>query len=477
MISVLYVDPDARMREEVVRFLASDPGIRVETLESAYEAVDLIRERRFDVIASESHLPVTDGQTFLEVVRQGCKESTPFIVFAKKSSHADAIRALNTGATYYLLKGTDPGKVFPVLKHYIIQAVNQHRIKEELEKSEKRYRSVVEDQSEFIVRFQPDGRLVFANGAYCRYVSLAEKELITGKPVDLPPFGQKDLFLQNLMSLSPENPTGTLEMPWVLPDGRVAWQNWENRAIFDDEGTVLEYQSVGRDITDQKTAEIALREALRNLGIMNSITRHDILNQLTGMFGYLEFSLNASTDRGVRESLSKAISAAETMRTQILFTRDYQEIGSSAPRWQNLEAVISRAAGTLTLTGISLESRLRDLWVYADPLIEKVFFNLLENSLRHGGNVSTVRVFSRESDEGLTIVYEDNGVGVPADVKEKIFRREYFQNTGLGLYLSREILAITKMEIRETGITGEGARFEIFVPKGSYGTRVQEMPA
>jgi signal transduction histidine kinase len=165
------------------------------------------------------------------------------------------------------------------------------------------------------------------------------------------------------------------------------------------------------------------------------------------------------------------------MRTQILFTRDYQEIGSSAPRWQNLEAVISRAAGTLTLTGISLESRLRDLWVYADPLIEKVFFNLLENSLRHGGNVSTVRVFSRESDEGLTIVYEDNGVGVPADVKEKIFRREYFQNTGLGLYLSREILAITKMEIRETGITGEGARFEIFVPKGSYGTRVQEMPA
>lgn len=70
------------------------------------------------------------------------------------------------------------------------------------------------------------------------------------------------------------------------------------------------------------------------------------------------------------------------------------------------------------------------------------------------------------------VVYEDNGIGVPAGAKEKIFRREYFQNTGLGLYLSREILAITKMEIQETGIPGEGARFEIFVPKGSYGTRV-----
>jgi len=477
MISVLYVDPDARMREEVCRFLETgDSGIQVTPLDSAHAALDRIRELRFDVIVSESHLPVTDGQTFLEILRQGRRQSTPFIVFTKKSSHADAIRALNTGATYYLLKGSDPEKVLPVLRHYLLQAVSQSRIKEELEKSEKRYRSVVEDQSEFIVRFRPDGRLVFANGTYCRYVSMTERELISGKADDLPPFGQNDLFLQNLMHLSPGQPTSTIEMPWVLSDGRVVWQNWDNRAIFNETGEVIEYQSVGRDITEQKTTEFALREALRNLGIMNSITRHDILNQLTGMFGYLEFSLNTSTDTRVRESLNKAISAAETMKTQILFTRDYQEIGNSAPRWQNLEEIFSRAAGSLTLTGITRDIHLEDLWVYADPLIEKVFFNLLENSLRHGGKVSVVRVSSRENDEGLTIVYEDNGIGVPADAKEKIFRREYFQNTGLGLYLSREILAITKMVIRETGIPGEGARFEIFVPKGSYGTRVQELP-
>ena len=478
MISILYIDPDARMREEVCRFLETgDYGIQVVPLGSAHEALDLIRERRFDVIVSESGLLVTDGQTFLESLIGGCRKSTPFIVFTKKSSHTDALRALNTGATYYLLKGSDPEKVLPVLRHYILQAVSQSRIKEELEKSEKRYRSVVEDQSEFIVRFRPDGRLVFANGAYCRYVSLTEQELVSGKTKDLPPFGQSDLFLQNLMHLSPGQPTSTIEMPWVLPEGRVVWQNWDNRAIFNEAGAIIEYQSVGRDITEQKTTEFALREALRNLGIMNSITRHDILNQLTGMFGYLEFSLSASTDPRIRESLGKAISAAETMKTQILFTRDYQEIGNSAPRWQNMEEIFSRAAGSIALTGIMRDIHLEDLWVYADSLIEKVFFNLLENSLRHGGKVSAIRVFSRECDEGLTIVYEDNGVGIPDDAKEKIFRREYFQNTGLGLYLSREILAITRMEIRETGRQGEGARFEIFVPKGSYGTRVPEMPA
>jgi signal transduction histidine kinase/FixJ family two-component response regulator len=467
MISVLYVDPDARMREEVCTFLQTDPAIRVEAFVSAHDALDLVREHRFDAIVSESHLPVTDGQTFLEVLRQGRKETTPFIFFAKKSSHSEAIRALNSGATYYLLKGNNPEKVFPVLRHYIMRAVEQHRIKEELEKSENRYRCVVEDQSDFIVRFQPDKKLVFANGAYRRHVSLGEDEL---------PFGQNDLFLQNLQHLSPEHPTSTLETSWILPDGRVEWQNWGNRAIFDEKGHVIEYQSVGRDITEQKTTEFALREALRNLGIMNSITRHDILNQLTGIFGYLEYCLHTSPDPKIRESLSKALQAAETMKAQILFTRDYQEIGNSAPRWQNMDQVFSRAVGTLNLAGIRVECGLEDLWVYADPLIEKVFFNLLENSLRHGERVSIVRVYSRESNEGLTIVYEDDGAGVPPDAKEKIFRREYFQNTGLGLYLSREILAITRMEIRETGTVGEGARFEINVPKGGYGRRVQELP-
>jgi len=477
MISVLYVDPDPRMREAISVFFESDTGIRVETIGSAYEALERTKHTRFDAIVSESHLPVTDGQTFLEVVRKGRRDSVPFIIFARKSSHADAISALNTGATFYLLKGTTPEKVFPVLRHYILQAVSQHRLNEELEKSEKRYRNVVEDQSEFIVRFRPDGKLVFANGAYCRYVSRSEDELTSGKTGHLPPFGQNALFLQNLKHLSPEQPISTLEMPWVLPDGRVTWQNWDNRAIFDAKGQVVEYQSVGRDISEQKTTESALREALRNLGLMNSITRHDVLNQLTGMFGYLEFCLAASTDPKVLEVIRKALQAAETMKTQILFTRDYQEIGNSAPRWQSLESVFLRAAQTLTLTGIAIESRFEEHWVYADPLIEKVFFNLLENSLRHGGHVSRVLVYTRENDEGLTILYEDNGVGIPPGAKEKIFRREYFRNTGLGLYLSREILGITGLAIRETGAAGEGARFEIHVPKGAYGRRVSGPPA
>jgi signal transduction histidine kinase len=111
--------------------------------------------------------------------------------------------------------------------------------------------------------------------------------------------------------------------------------------------------------------------------------------------------------------------------------------------------------------------------VFADRLIEKVFYNLMENTLRHGGNVSTIRFsFAEPGGEGV-IVYEDDGAGVsPAD-KLRLFEKGFGKNTGLGLFLSREILSITGMRIAESGVPGRGVRFEITVPEGGY--RVSEI--
>jgi len=206
---------------------------------------------------------------------------------------------------------------------------------------------------------------------------------------------------------------------------------------------------------------------------MNTITRHDILNQLTAAFGYLEIARQENTDAKVAECLDKAYLAAETIRGQITFTKEYQEIGCSDAQWQNVVVLVDRAVSSLDLSAIEIDHTLENLGIFADPLIEKVFYNLMENSLRHGKNVSKIRLTWREEPEGLVIVYEDDGIGVPDEVKEKIFRREYFQNTGLGLYLIREILAITGIRIRECGIPGEGARFELKVPHGNFGFRTE----
>jgi signal transduction histidine kinase len=107
--------------------------------------------------------------------------------------------------------------------------------------------------------------------------------------------------------------------------------------------------------------------------------------------------------------------------------------------------------------------------VYADPLFQKVFYNLIDNALRYGGNtIKTIRISSKVSDKGLTIVCEDDGVGIKDEDKKRLFIRGFGKATGLGLFLSREILAITGITITETGIPGKGARFEIVVPKGAY---------
>ena len=106
--------------------------------------------------------------------------------------------------------------------------------------------------------------------------------------------------------------------------------------------------------------------------------------------------------------------------------------------------------------------------IFADPLIVKVFFNLMENSLRHGERVTQMSFSSRESEEGLVITYRDNGVGISADDKKKLFQKGFGKHTGLGLFLSREILAITGITITENGEPGKGVQFEITVPPGAF---------
>jgi signal transduction histidine kinase len=110
-----------------------------------------------------------------------------------------------------------------------------------------------------------------------------------------------------------------------------------------------------------------------------------------------------------------------------------------------------------------------DIELYADPLLPRIFYNLLVNSIQHGDHRMTkIRLSARTAGESLILVYEDNGTGIPDNEKLKIFEFGYGKKTGFGLFLAREILGFTGLTITETGEPGKGARFEIVVPKGKY---------
>ena len=106
--------------------------------------------------------------------------------------------------------------------------------------------------------------------------------------------------------------------------------------------------------------------------------------------------------------------------------------------------------------------------ILADPLIEKVFYDLMENSLRHGDHVTHMDYSVRETEGDLIIIYCDDGVGISGEDKKKLFQKGFGKHTGLGLFLSKEILAITGISITENGEPGKGVRFEITVPMGIY---------
>jgi len=121
---------------------------------------------------------------------------------------------------------------------------------------------------------------------------------------------------------------------------------------------------------------------------------------------------------------------------------------------------------TMDLGGIPVVVEKNTREIYTDLLIEKVFFNLIDNSLRHGEHVTKIDIRFRQEDTGLSIIYEDDGIGVADQEKERIFERGVGKNTGYGLFLVREILSITGLTIKESGIFEKGICFEIFVPQG-----------
>ena len=222
------------------------------------------------------------------------------------------------------------------------------------------------------------------------------------------------------------------------------------------------------EIQERRRFEAAIQLANRRLNTLASITRHDILNQITAVVMYLSLAEEETRDPVVTGHLRKIEQITQLIQKQIRFTRDYQNIGASSPQWQGVARTIDEAIKDLDLKNIRVKKELHDLEVYADYLLEKVFYNLVDNSLRHGEKITECRVSYRKEGDGVVILYEDDGVGVPVGAKEKIFRREYYRNTGYGLFLAQEILSITGLSIKETGEPGKGVCFEIRVPKEAF---------
>jgi PAS domain S-box-containing protein len=228
--------------------------------------------------------------------------------------------------------------------------------------------------------------------------------------------------------------------------------------------------SIVRDLSEQRRTEKALLDVNRKLKLLNGVTRHDILNQLLILRGNLDLSKEYIGDpEKMADFIRKEDAIADVINKQILFTRYYESIGVHEPCWQEIELLIKNAMASLPLRGVRVDTDVAGIEILADSLLEKVFYNLMDNSLRYGGErMNLIRISSYSSGPDHILLYEDNGEGIPSEEKMLVFERGYGRNTGLGLFLVREILGITGITIQETGVFGKGVAFEIHIPAGDF---------
>jgi PAS domain S-box-containing protein len=337
----------------------------------------------------------------------------------------------------------------------------------ELVDSESRFRAILDYIGSAVAITEEDATISYINPEFERIIGYVREE-VEGKKKWTEFVAPEDV--ERLSEYQRKRRTGPAAVPTRYEFRFIRWDGQVRNGFL----SITLIPGTGKtvvsllDITDRVLAEDAVRRANKKLNFFSSITRHDILNQLTALKGNLELSRETACDPGLLTSVEKELAAAEAIQSQILFTRDYQDIGIQPPAWQNVRELILKSCTGMKLNNITVAVMITGVEIYADLLLAQVFHHIIDNAIRHGGTVTQVRFTCSESFEELVLVCEDDGVGVPNDAKEKIFTRQHFVASGLALFISREILSITGISIRETGTSGKGARFEIRVPKGAY---------
>jgi PAS domain S-box-containing protein len=456
------------------QILLVESEFEIDNAASVDEAFKKIKREHYDVVVSDYELPQKDGLDFLKELRDQ-NNQIPFILFTGKGREDVAVKALNLGADRYLNKNGSPETVYCELADAINKTVERKKSEQFLMESEEKFRNLAE-QSPNMIFINCEGRVVYAN---------KKCEEITG-------YSRQDFYSPdfNFLSLNPPEYVEPVRLAYAKHMRGETVPPYEYVLITRDgerinaiiNTTLIEYNGnnailgIVTNITNCKKAEKELRKNNKKMEIMNEklrvicgLTRHDVANKL------MIIKANAYLLKkriGVNPELAKYLegidSALDGTDHIIEFGRTYENIGLEQLANMNVGRCFDEAVALfLDLSRKKVINECLDLTVLADSLLGQMFYNFIDNSLKHGEKVTEIKLLYKKEEKQIKLFYEDNGIGIPEANKLKVFEKGFStgNGSGLGLLLIKKIIEVYGWTITEEGESGKGAKFVITIPE------------
>jgi PAS domain S-box-containing protein len=379
------------------------------------------------------------------------------------------------------------------------EIAERRRTETALRLSEARYRAIVEDQTEMICRFTPDGTLTYVNEAYARYFRQDPGRLVGGRFRPAHPPEDTALMARNIEALDCEHPVTTVELRVILPGGEVRWNQWTYRLICDEaKHNVLEYQAVGRDVTERRRAaeEIQklnddLRRRAASLEAANAELRsftysvsHDLRAPLRAVHGFANLFARRYYDRlddEGRRYIDLIVEAGARMDHFINDLLSYARLGRKAVTRcpMPLDDVFERAIHTLTPLVEETDARVTlpsgaPLVLGDATLLNQIFLNLFENALTYHreGTTPEITVQCETTRDHVAVHVTDNGIGIPEVFQKQIFLvfqrlhgQQDYPGTGIGLAIVKKAVEMMDGTISVRSTEGVGSTFTVRLPK------------
>ena len=367
-----------------------------------------------------------------------------------------------------------------------------------LRESERRYRAVVEDMPAMNCRFLPDGTLTFVDSDYCKYFNKKREDLVSKDFFQFIPKEDHQAIRNHFSSFTKENPVITYEHRVIAPNGEARWHRWTDRALFDEQDNLVEYQSIGFDITEFKQAEeekkkleAQLQQAQKMvaIGTLAGGIAHDFNNLLMGVQGNVSLMLmNMDSTHPYYERLmniEKQVQSGARLTSHLL---GYARKGRYEVKPIDLNRMVEETSETFgrTRKEINIHRQLAEELsaIEADTgQIEHMLLNLFVNAadaMSRGGDLilKTMntnhkdmrgKVYDPRPGKYVLLTVSDTGTGMDKETMERIFdpfftTKEMGRGTGLGLASAYGVVKGHSGYIDVDSDKGTGSTFSIYLP-------------